>query len=174
MTLGALFLLARLRGVTELGPLGVFALFRPPFWRSAGVSIFCLGASFNYLVALFYQRPIRQGLFGKPLFRRRWSVTSGGWAARSRWAPAGCSASAASSWGCSGWPQARLWFWELLSAGTILVGLQLIVSWSIMRALAELSQRELRVAGDLRGSEAAAIPPAPENKVMAEWLNELN
>ena len=40
-----------------------------------------------------------------------------------------------------------------LAAMSALVGLQLTISWFIMRALAELSQRELRVAGDMAGRE---------------------
>ena len=35
-----------------------------------------------------------------------------------------------------------------------LVGLQLLISWFLMRALEELSQREIRVAGDMAGHEA--------------------
>ena len=34
----------------------------------AGVSIFSLGATFNYLVSLFHKEPVRQGLFGRPIF----------------------------------------------------------------------------------------------------------
>ena len=52
-----------------------------------------------------------------------------------------------------GWDITRLWFWQLLAAMAVLVGLQLLISWFIMRALEELSQRDSRVAGDLEGSE---------------------
>jgi hypothetical protein len=52
----------------------------------------------------------------------------------------------------NGWPIERLWFWQLLAAMSTLVGLQLLISWFIMRALEELSQREARVAGDMRGN----------------------
>ena len=34
-----------------------------------GVNLLALGITFNYLVALFYKTPIRQGLFGKPIFK---------------------------------------------------------------------------------------------------------
>ena len=34
-----------------------------------GVSLFSLGAMYNYLVSLFYKQPIRQGVFGRPLFK---------------------------------------------------------------------------------------------------------
>lgn len=46
----------------------MFALFTGAVLGVAGVSIFSLGAMFNYLVAIFYKRPIRQGMFGKPIF----------------------------------------------------------------------------------------------------------
>ena len=59
----------RLSGVTELGPVGAFSVFAAVVCAVAGVSIFALGASFNYLVSLFYKRPIRQGLFRKPVFK---------------------------------------------------------------------------------------------------------
>jgi hypothetical protein len=42
--------------------------------------------------------------------------------------------------------------WQLLGAMSILVGLQLVIGWFIMRVLKELSEREMRVAGDLRGN----------------------
>ena len=53
-----------------------------------------------------------------------------------------------------GWPLASLWFWLLLAAMARLVGLQLLISWFLMRVLEELSQRELRVAGDMAGHDA--------------------
>ena len=35
-----------------------------------GIDVFALGVTFNYLVSLFYRKPIRQGLFGKPIFKK--------------------------------------------------------------------------------------------------------
>ena len=61
--------LLRLQGVTSLGPLGIYAVFAAVVCGAAGASVFALGASFNYLVSLFHRRPIRQGLFKKPLFK---------------------------------------------------------------------------------------------------------
>ena len=60
---------ARLGGVDTLGPTGVFGVFAALVFGVAGVSIFALGAAFNYLVSLFHHRPIRQGLFKQPLLR---------------------------------------------------------------------------------------------------------
>ena len=45
---------------------GIFALFAAQVLAVAGVSIFALGATFNYLVSLFHREPVRQGLFGQP------------------------------------------------------------------------------------------------------------
>ena len=124
----------RLQGITDLTPLGVFLLFTAAVLGVVGVSIFALGAMFNYLVALFYKRPIRQGLFGRPLFRvplerQFWwmglVLMLGGLA----------GAVVTLILGANGWPMARLWFWLLLAAMSALIGLQLLISWFIMRTL---------------------------------------
>ncbi len=155
--IGVVFVVQRLRGVTELSPLGIFALSSAAVLAVAGVSIFSLGATFNYLVALFHKQPVRQGVWGKPLFSRPLERHFGwlGLVAMLLGATGGLGSLIL---GMSGWSQTRLWFWQLLSAGAGLVGLQLVVSWFIMRALAELSEREVRVAGDLLGSELRRDP----------------
>jgi hypothetical protein len=51
--------------------------------------------------------------------------------------------------GVQGWDIARLWFYLLGSAMAILIGVQLVVSWIVLRVLEELSVREM-----------AAVPPA--------------
>ena len=146
----ALWIVAlRMQGVTTLGPWGMFALFSAVVLAVAGVSIFALGATFNYLVAIFYKQPIRQGLLGKPIFnppldRQFWWM---GLAAIAAGLLTGVITLLLS---LSGWPVDRVWLWQLLAAMATLVGLQLLISWFIMRALEELSQREARVAGDLR------------------------
>ncbi len=53
--------ITRLSGVTRLGPWGVAALFWALVSGVGGISVFALGTTFNYLVSLFYRRPIRQG-----------------------------------------------------------------------------------------------------------------
>ena len=50
---------ARAQGITTLGPLATFALFGALVCGVAGVSTFALGATFNYLVSLFYS--VRSG-----------------------------------------------------------------------------------------------------------------
>jgi hypothetical protein len=142
----------RAQGITTLGPLGIFALFAGAVLGVVGVSIFSLGAMFNYLVAIFYKQPIRQGLFGKPIFRSPLDRHFG-WVGLLGIAGGAALAVASLVLGLNGWPVTRLWFWQLLAAMSIIVGLQLLISWFIMRALEELSQRDVRVAGDMRGSE---------------------
>jgi glycosyltransferase involved in cell wall biosynthesis len=138
----------RLQGVTTLGPWGVFLVFAGAMLGVVGVSLFVLGAMFNYLVAIFYRRPIRQGLFGRPIFRtpldrRFWWM---GLAAIGAGLVLGITSLLL---GLSGWPLTRLWLWQLLGAMSILVGVQLVIGWFIMRVLEELSQGQQLAEGDM-------------------------
>jgi glycosyltransferase involved in cell wall biosynthesis len=143
-------LVARLAGRTEIGPLGAFALFSMLVLAVTGVSLFNLGATFNYLVALFHRRPVKQGLFGQPLFnppldRHFWWMGLLGLAS-------GLALGLLSLvLALSGWPASRMWFYYLLSATFFLIGLQFLVSWILMRVLEELSQRDALAAEDLNG-----------------------
>lgn len=167
----AFFVLARIQGVTELSPLGVFGLFAAVVLAVSGVSLFTLGASFNYLVALFYKQPIRQGIFGRPLFKKPLERHFGWWGLLAMFVATLLGVSSLVL-GLNGWPQARLWFWQLLCLALLLVGLQLVVSWFMMRALAELNQRELRVTNDLAGREVT--PEATPNIPAPAHANETN
>jgi hypothetical protein len=51
--------------------------------------------------------------------------------------------------GLNGWEITRLWLYLLGSAMSILVGIQLIVNWVLMRILEELSHRPMQVEKDL-------------------------
>jgi hypothetical protein len=59
--------------------------------------------------------------------------------------------------GFAGWPVSRLWLYLLASAMLTLVGLQLVVSWIVMRVLDELTQRDSLVQGDLNGSKTMPV-----------------
>jgi hypothetical protein len=131
---------ARLSGVQTIGPVGVLAVFVAMVSGVAGVSVFGLGAAFNYLVSLFYQRPIRQGLFRKPLFStpiERYFLP-GGLAAL---AVGTLLAAASVALSFDGWPIERLWLYLSASALLTLVGLQFVLWWLIMSVLAELADR---------------------------------
>jgi glycosyltransferase involved in cell wall biosynthesis len=142
----------RLRGVTYLEAWGVFAVFSALVLSVAGVSVFALGATFNYLVSIFRGEPARQGLFGRPIFDPPLDRHFGwlGMLVAAGGAAVGGTSLALGIWG--GWDVARLWLWLLLSALLVLVGLQLFSSWVLMRVLEAISQRELRVTDDLRGT----------------------
>jgi hypothetical protein len=141
----------RLSGVTNLGPWGVTALYAALVAGVAGISIFSLGATFNYLVSLFYKRPIRQGLFGRPLMKkpleRRFGVL-GVIALIAGLIIAGTSLIL----GINGWVIGRLWLYLLGSAMLILVGVQLIIYWVLMRVLEELNRKDILAQKDLEAA----------------------
>jgi glycosyltransferase involved in cell wall biosynthesis len=153
----------RLQGITELGTWGTFAVLVAQVLAVAGVSIFALGATFNYLVSLFHKEPIRQGLFGRPIFdpplERHFGWTGvlsvlAGWLV----------GAIALGFGFAGWPVSRLWLYLLGSAMLILIGVQLMISWVTMRVLEGLAQRELLVTADLNGR----VPATSELSVLVE------
>jgi hypothetical protein len=112
-----------------------------------GISIFSLGITFNYLVSLFYRRPIRQGLFGRPLFKT--PLESHFWWLGGIAFLVGLVVGVVSlALSLNGWEIARLWLYLSGSALSMLVGLQLVVFWLLARILAELSQRDVTAARD--------------------------
>ncbi len=116
----------------------------------AGVSLFALGATFNYLVALFRRRPVRMGLFGRPIFDPPLDRQFG-WMGLTVGGIGVILSFSIIALGVQGWPIERLWLYLVSSALFILVGLQLVISWVLMRTLEELSEREIRAKRDLSG-----------------------
>jgi len=147
--IGAGLIVERLSGVTALGPWGIAAIFAALVSGVAGVSLFNLGVTFNYLVALFRRRPVREGIFGKPLFDPPLDRHFG-WMGVALIAVGAVIAVVAVTLGATGWPLERIWLYLVGSALFILVGLQLIISWLVMRVLEELAEREHQVEQDLR------------------------
>lgn len=139
---------ARLNGVTSLGPWGVAALFMALISAVAGIDLFALGVTFNYLVSLFYKRPIRQGLFGKPIFKRPLDQQFG-WMGILAMVLGLVIGGGALGLGVSGWAIERLWFYLLSSAMIILAGTQLLIYWVLLRVLDELNQRDVLTRQDL-------------------------
>jgi hypothetical protein len=146
----------RLQGVTQLGTGGTFAVFAALVLAVAGVSLFSLGATFNYLVSLFQRRPVRQGLFGRPLFARPLERHFGWMGPLAGVAGTVTGVVTLVLGAANGWDIARLWLWLLASAMLVLVGLQLAISWVLMRVLEALSEREARVADDMRNVAVGA------------------
>ncbi len=143
---------ARLSGVTTLGAWGVAAVFVALVAGVGGVSLFGLGATFNYLLALLRRRPIRYGLFGAPLFARPLERYFG-WAGVLAGTAGGVLATGALVLGLYGWPIDRLWLYLVGSALLILVGVQLVVSWILMQTLQEVAERNARRRTDETGHD---------------------
>ena len=141
-------LIARLNGITTLGPWGVLALFTALVSSIAGLNIFALGVTFNYLVSLFYKKPIRQGLFGKPIFKTPLDQQFG-WMGGVSVLLGIVIAAVSLSLGVNGWDIDRLWFYLLGSAMLFLAGIQLFIYWLLLRILEELSQREILTKHDM-------------------------
>ncbi len=141
-------LILRLNGTTTLGPWGVLALFTALVSSIAGLNIFALGVTFNYLVSLFYKRPIRQGLFGKPIFKTPLDQQFG-WMGGVSMLLGAIVAVVSLVLGMNGWAIDRLWFYLLGSAMLFLAGIQLFIYWLLLRILEELSQREVLTKHDM-------------------------
>ncbi len=133
--------IARLNGITSLNSVGVAALFLGMISAVAGINVFALGITFNYLIALFYKKPIKQGLFGKPIFKTPLDQQFG-WMGVVAMLVGFTIGVASVVLGLQGWEIERLWFYLLGSAMVFLVGIQLVVYWLLLRILEELSQRE--------------------------------
>lgn len=144
-------IIIRLSGVTTLGAWGVAALFAALLGGVVGISLFALGATFNYLVSLFYAQPIRQGLFGRPLFKRPLERRFG-WMGMLAFMIGLVIAIVSLVIGIGSGELERLWLYLLGSALFILVGMQLMIYYVLIRVLQELSQREM-LAGKDNGSE---------------------
>jgi len=141
-------IIARLSGVTVIGPWGVGALFIALISGVTGISVFALGITFNYLISLFSKQPVNQGLFGKPIFKQPLDR-------HFNWIGAlgiifGLGLGFLSlTLGLRGWEIARLWLYLLGSAMFLLVGVQLVIYWILLRVLDELSQREINIQKDM-------------------------
>jgi hypothetical protein len=148
----------RVQGVTQLGQVGTFSVFAALVLAVAGASIFSLGATFNYLVSLFRGEPVREGLFGQPIFRTPLDQRFG-WIGVVTLAGGAAIATISFAFSVAGdWPMTRLWFWLMVGALLVLVGLQLVISWILMRVLETLSLRERRIAEEMGPSIAINRP----------------
>jgi hypothetical protein len=145
----------RLSGITQLGPWGVAGVLTASLCAVSGVTLFSLGATFNYLVSLFHKRPVRQGLFGKPLFERPLERHFG-WMGLVMVGLGVAVGVGSLGLSLDGWAIERLWLWMLGAAMLLVMGLQLAVFWLIMRVLDELSQREIQVTLDLEAQPCEA------------------
>ena len=158
--IGLSFIAARLSGVTELDPFGVFGAFAGLVLGIGGISVFSLGISFNHLVSLFHKRPVRQSNFARSLglaperhFGWLGLVMIGG----------GMTLGSVSLFlGLQGWEITRLWLWLLGSAVFFLMGLQLILFWILIKVLDTLNARDSQIDADLTTAGHAVAPIATQ------------
>ncbi len=155
--LGLALVTIRFGGVTELGPWGVATAFASLVLGVAGFSILNLGITFNYLVSLFHREPVHQGLLGsRPLIPGL--DRAFGWLGLGAMV-AGLGLGVGSLVaGLGGWDITRTWLWLLGGAMGMLVGMQLTISWILMRVLEELSERDTATGRDLHGEEMDISP----------------
>lgn len=142
--------IARLSGVTSLGQWGVAAVFAALVSAVAGINLFALGITFNYLVTIFHKRPVRQGLFGKPIFKTPINHHFG-WAGLLSLVVGLGVGIGSLALGISSGGIERLWLYLLGGAMMILVGVQLIIYWVLLRVLEDLGQREVLTQKDIAG-----------------------
>jgi glycosyltransferase involved in cell wall biosynthesis len=159
--IGMLVVAARLRGITDLGPWGVFAVYGTLILAVGGVSLFSLGISFNHLVALFHRRPIHQTnvvatILGPSPDRHF------GWLGLILGAIGVVMGGVSLYLGLTGWEITRLWLWLFGSALLVLVGVQLMLFWTLIQVLDALDERDELVGAEFTRAETAAAPiPVP-------------
>lgn len=147
-TIGLEIVFARLSGLVSLEAWGVATLFIAAVTALTGINIFALGVTFNYLLTLFYKQPIRQGLFGKQIFNPPLDYHFG-WMGIVGFIAGFILGGVSLALGVQGWEIDRLWMYLLASAMLILIGIQLVVYWIILRVVDEVSQREILTQKDL-------------------------
>ena len=155
--IGFVLVAARMQGITTLGPLGVFAVFTSLVMSVGGVSVFSLGISFNYLVALFHERPIRQASLVARIMGPS-PEQHFGWIGLGLCIMGTIFGSASLLLGLRGWEITRLWLWLLGSALFLLVGIQLTLFWMLIRVLDTLIEREEKIGEDLMVEENPVSP----------------
>lgn len=128
------------------------------------VNLFSMGTAFNWIVGLFHRRPVRQGLFGRPIFSKPMEMKFGtiGAALIAFGVVLFVIAIIASRGGS---PE-----WVLLvpSAMFVITGVQLGTVWMIIKTLATLTQRDIKAAGDLIANDVN-----DENAVVIRRTNEV-
>lgn len=147
----AALVILRLTGVTQLQSFGILAVFTALVLGVMGVSLFTLGAMFNYLVSLFQKRVVQRGLFGRPIFDPPLETHFGTLGVVSVIVGVVIALLLFIA-GATGATLEQMWLWMVASAMATLIGIQLIVARVIMNVLFDLSNREVKQGQDMRGN----------------------
>src|SRR5581483_2483871 len=146
--LAIVLLLDWLTGNALLKALTPFAAFALLVFGVLGAGVFSFGVMFSYVVALFTHQPVRRGMFGRVLFDPPLDYYFGRIGVI-----AACVGILVSlivlGLIVQGWSLTQLWFWLLLSALLIVVGVELGMAYLVIRVLDELAQREASAQRDL-------------------------
>ncbi len=131
------------------------------------VNLFSTGTVFNYIVSLFHRRPIRQGLLGRPVFRKPLEQRFGT-IGLALFAIGVLLFAAAAIITTDNEPA---WFLLVPSAMFVMTGIQLGTSWLLVQLLTELSKRDLKVEADLGANliavdEAAVVVPVRDSAAL--------
>jgi len=155
-----------LNGFTDQ-PDGQFAaLFAGVVLVAMGIQVFATGATFNYIVSLFYKRQIRQGLFGKPVFTVPLEKRFG-------WLGLLAMAAGGLVYGIAVWQNwttpanAAPWFAPAVSTVMVLTGLQLMTAWLMVIVLSELSEAGVKAEADLRQLKPVMSSDEPQSVEIA-------
>jgi glycosyltransferase involved in cell wall biosynthesis len=135
----------------------------------AGINLFSIGTLFNYIVSLFHQREIRQGLFGRPLMRKPLERHFG-WAGLASMAGGVLIYIVASVNDWTAPTSPAPWFAPAVSSLLVLTGLQLVAAWFLSRVLADLTTRSVKAHADLNG-DAPVEPPSVSYPARHEWAH---
>jgi hypothetical protein len=146
--IAAVLVLDLAMGGTLLSGYAPFAAFLMLVLGVLGASIFSFGVMFSYLVAIFTQKPVRRGMFGRIIFDPPLDYyfgRIGGVAAIGGAVISGIGLALLAT----GWGLAQLWVWLVLGALLIVVGAQLGMSYLVIRVLEELARRDASAQRDL-------------------------
>jgi glycosyltransferase involved in cell wall biosynthesis len=127
----------RLRGIASLDPWGIASVFIMLVASITGISIFCLGIIANYMVGLFNIKYVRPRLFGHQIFKSQIDIHFCWLGILMLLGGVGIGITSLVL-GLHGWNIDRTWFYLLGSAMLILIGVQLINYWVILRVLSSL------------------------------------
>ncbi len=148
MILALILVGVRLSGVEYLGPWGVAGIFTAMIFGMTGFDLFALGATFNYIVGLYNKDVVQKSLFGRPIFDPPLDRHFG-WMGVLAVLGGLVSGLVSLILSLSGWNIDRLWLYLTAGAMLVLMGMQLVIFWVIMRVLDELNQRERLIRADM-------------------------
>ena len=135
------------------------------------VNLFTIGTAFNYVVGLFHRRPIRQGLFGRPIFNKPLEMKFGT-------IGAGLLVVGAVLFLVALFvgKTEPVWFLIIPSALFVITGVQLGTNWMLVKTLDQLASRELKAEADMAGADsddnAVVIRQATDMKAITDEINK--